>query len=52
MKAAIVLGYTEKIWDNHEPTPCCHDKDWKELTKEEERAAKVLGYKEKKWGKK
>jgi hypothetical protein len=50
MKAAIVLGYTEKMWDYDKPAPS-EDKDWEELTEEEKAAAKLLGYNEKKWDK-
>jgi hypothetical protein len=50
MKAAIVLGYTEQMWDNDKPAPC-DDKDWEELSEVEKAAAKLLGYNEKKWDK-
>lgn len=47
-KAAEVLGYTKKSWDNDKP--CKYDDyDWDELTKEQQQAATVLGYDKAKW---
>jgi len=41
--AAVVLGYSRRIWDN-DGTPASDDKDWSELTREEKSAAKIMGY--------
>jgi hypothetical protein len=49
MKAAIVLGYTENIWDYDKPAPSWDDKYWEELTEDENTAAKLFGYNEKMW---
>jgi len=49
-EAAIVLGYTEKLWDNDETAPS-DDKYWDELSPEERQAATLLGYDRQKWDK-
>jgi len=47
-ESAILLGYTDEMWDNdEEPTSSC--KDWKELTTDEQGAAHRLGFNRRKW---
>jgi len=41
--AAIILGYTQVLWDNDQHTSTTV-KDWMELTQEEKQAATTLGY--------
>lgn len=36
------------MWDGEKKAPS-EDKDWEELTPEEQEAAKVLGYDQEKW---
>ena len=40
---ALILGWTKQLWDNDGESPC-DDKDWVELTTEQQEAAKKLGY--------
>ena len=47
-QAAKTLGYTKKLWDKDEEPPT-NDKDWEELTTEEQEAALVLGFTEDSW---
>lgn len=46
--AALILGYTEAIWDNDGSAPS-EEKDWDELSPREQSAAQTLGYTMKKW---
>lgn len=48
VKAAEVLGFSQKIWNNdNDPSVC--EKDWKELTSEEQEAAKAMGNTKESW---
>ena len=46
--AAKVLGFTQQIWDENGKTPH-FDKDWDDLTTEQQNAAITLGYKSATW---
>jgi hypothetical protein len=46
--AALVLGYTKRLWDTDEEPPAC-SKDWKKLTTVEKEAAQILGYNRRTW---
>lgn len=46
--AAVILGYTEALWDNDGSAPS-EEKDWDELSPREQSAAQTLGYTMKKW---
>jgi len=47
-EAATFLGYTKKMWDK-DKEPAITNKDWEELTKEQQKACGVLGYNEANW---
>ncbi len=47
-EAATFLGYTKKMWDK-DKEPAITNKDWEELTKEQQDAFGVLGYNEQNW---
>lgn len=43
-EAAIVLSYTEELWDNDQEPEETEDQHWHELTSEQQDAAAALGY--------
>lgn len=46
--AAVKLGYSKKVWDNHE-RPVRSDVSWSVLTAEQKQAAVLLGYTQQNW---
>ncbi|KAL3920484.1 MAG: hypothetical protein SGILL_003239 [Bacillariaceae sp.] len=47
-KAAVVLGYTQELWENDQE-PDTAEKSWGNLTDDEQRAATLLGFNQRKW---
>eukprot|EP00545_Synedropsis_sp_CCMP1620_P006458 CAMPEP_0119012482 /NCGR_PEP_ID=MMETSP1176-20130426/6771_1 /TAXON_ID=265551 /ORGANISM="Synedropsis recta cf, Strain CCMP1620" /LENGTH=72 /DNA_ID=CAMNT_0006965447 /DNA_START=30 /DNA_END=248 /DNA_ORIENTATION=+ len=47
-KAAVVLGYNKKMWDN-DKSPPTDEQEWKDLTAAQQAAAIILGYTEESW---
>lgn len=48
-KAAIVLGYTKKLWDKDRTPEPIRDCVWEDLNPEQQAAATVLGYDQRMW---
>lgn len=48
-EAAIVLSYTEELWDNDQEPEETEDQHWHELTSEQQDAAAALGYTAEMW---
>ena len=47
-KAAVMLGYTKRSWDNS-VDPQTINKPWARLSKDQQKAAMALGYNERTW---
>lgn len=48
-EAAIVLGYTKKLWDKNRTPEPIRDCGWEDLNPEQQAAAIVLGYDQRLW---
>eukprot|EP00948_MAST-09A_sp_MAST-9A-sp1_P001532 g1532.t1 len=48
--AAVLLQFTEELWDAKARSPLSESKKWVDLTEEEQSAAKALGFFQKVWG--